>query len=182
MGDEIEIKFRATSLAAVRRALAAAGATYLATVAQTDSFFDTAERSLLAAGSGLRVRRTRVLRSAGRRVDTRPLVTFKGPVKAGGRAKIRREMQTHCDEPGVMERILRALDMRKTMTVEKRRASYSLGKCTVELDEVAGLGQFVEIEGPSEKAVLAAADRLGLTGQTIKQGYAELLAKGAGRK
>lgn len=182
MGDEIETKLRVSSFAAVRQALKAAEATYLSTVVQTDSFFDTAKRSLLARGCGLRLRRTRALRSAGRLVDTRPLVTFKGPVKADRKAKIRRELQTHCDEPGVMEQILRAVGMRKALTVEKRRASYKLGRCTVELDEVASLGRFVEIEGPSEKAVLAAAEKLGIAGETIKLGYAELLAKRRGRK
>jgi len=182
MGDEIETKFRVSSFAAVRRALAAAGARYLSTVVQTDSFFDTAERSLLASGGGLRLRRTRALRSAGPRVDARPLVTFKGPVKARRKAKVRRELQTHCDEPGVMEQILRAIDLRKALTVEKRRASYKLGRCRVELDEVASLGRFVEIEGPSEKAVLATAEKLGIPGETIKLGYAELLAKRKGWK
>ncbi len=178
MGDEIEIKFRAKDFAAVRRALKACGAKYVSTVDQTDTFFDTPEATLLAAGSGLRVRRTRVLRSAGGQADTRPLVTFKGPVKPGSRAKIRREIQTRCDQPGAMEDILRALGMHSALTVEKRRASYKFGRCTVELDEVAGLGRFVEIEGPGEAAVLAVGAKLNLTGKPITLGYAEMLAAG----
>lgn len=177
MADEIEIKFSVRDFASVRRALKAAGATYLSTVVHTDNFFDTADRSLLAAGCGLRVRQTRVLRSAGRRVNTRPLITFKGPVKGGGKAKIRRELQTHCDQPEAMEEILQAIGMRDALVVQKRRASYKLGACLVELDDVTHLGRFIEIEGPSENAVLAAGEKLNLTGPPITLGYAEMLAR-----
>ncbi len=176
MANEIEAKFRVATFAAVRRALKARGARYISTIVQTDNFFDTTDAALLAKGCGLRVRATRVLRSADGQVDTRPLVTFKGPVKPGSRAKIRQEMQTRCDEPGVMEHILRAIGLQDAITVTKRRTSYRLGRCDVELDEVDNLGRFVEIEGPSEAAVLAVGRKLGLTGEPITLGYAEMLA------
>jgi len=181
VADETEIKFAVRGFTAIRRALKARGAKYVSTVIQTDRFFDTADKSLLACGSGLRVRQTRMLRSAGQGVDARPLFTFKGPIARGRRAKIRRELQTHCDRPAAMEQILRAIGMKDCITVKKRRTSYRLGRCLVELDEVERLGRFVEIEGPGEQAVLAVGEKLNLAGESITMGYAEMLSARRGR-
>ncbi len=52
----------------------------------------------------------------------------------------------------------------------------------MELDDVAELGLFVEIEGPSEPAVLATAKKLGLAGESVTVGYATLLARAAGER
>ena len=76
-----------------------------------------------------------------------------------------------------MEEILQAIGMRDALVVQKRRASYKLGACLVELDDVTHLGRFIEIEGPSENAVLAAGEKLNLTGPPITLGYAEMLAR-----
>ena len=90
MAYEIEVKFQVDSFAKIRRRLRNAHAKYLGSVMQTDSYFDTDERTLLSAKQGLRIREIHNVRSAGKKIDKRPLMTFKGPALRGKRAKGRR--------------------------------------------------------------------------------------------
>lgn len=181
MGCEIEAKFKVESFAGVRKALRQAGAGYLGTVRQTDTYFDTPDRRLLKDDTGVRIRRVRCLRSSGVKKDTRPQLTFKGPARRRSTAKIRREIQTRIDDAGALEKILRGIGLTATITIKKRRASYRLARCRVELDELPVIGRFVEIEAASEKQVLAAARRLGLSGRPIKDHYVNLVISERGR-
>ena len=45
---------------------------------------------------------------------------------------------------------------------QKRRESWALAGCQVEMDELPHLGTFVEIEGPDEASITAVRDRLAL--------------------
>lgn len=175
MACEIEMKFPVPGLAAVRRALRRAGAEYLGTVLHSDSYFDTPTRTLLNGDVGLRIRRERPLRSVGPRGDRRPLVTFKGPARSGTPAKVRREIQTRLDDGGAFEEILEAVGLVRTVLVEKRRASYRLGRCRVELDELPLIGCFVEIEGAGAQAIKRIARRLDLAAEPCKDHYVNLL-------
>jgi len=177
MSRETEVKFRVADFAAVRRALRKAGAGYLQTVVQTDRYYDTPDRSLLKSDRGIRIRMVRCLRSARGPIDDRPQLTYKGPGDPHSTAKIRPEIQTRADSPEVVEKILGTCGLVMTLSVQKRRATYRLGRCTVELDELPLIGRFVEIEGPDEGAVLSAARRLGLTGEPIKAHYIDLLSR-----
>lgn len=102
------------------------------------------------------------------------LVTYKGPRKAGGRAKNRREIQTHVAEARAVEEMLTELGLAKTLVIQKRRSTYRLGGCLVELDELPMLGTFVEIEGSSVRAVEAVVRKLGITGEPTKDSYVHL--------
>lgn len=175
MAKEIEIKYAVEDLATVRRKLLAAGARHLGTVEQSDAYFDTPDRRLLAADSGLRLRTTRCLRRGAEKIEAGALLTFKGPARRGGRAKVRTERQTHVGDPAVVAEILAACGLGEMVTIVKRRCSYRLGRCRVELDRLPILGCFVEIEGPSAKAIHAAAGRLDLRGEPIKTHYVNLL-------
>ena len=108
MPREIEAKFKVADFTAVRRALRKAGAKYLATVRQSDEFFDTPDHRLRNGDRGLRIRTVRVLRSGGEKPSTRPLVTYKGPRRPGRAVKSRPEVQTHADDAEAMRTILRA--------------------------------------------------------------------------
>jgi adenylate cyclase class 2 len=174
MPDEIEAKFKVDGFAAVRRALRNAGADYASTCLQTDSYYDTPGRRLLAQDCGVRIREVRVLRSAGGKVDARPLLTMKGP-RRGARAKVRPEVQARLDAPGAAQEIMRAMGLEVAVRLQKRRTTYRLGECLVLLDELPLAGRFVEIEAPSEDAVRRAGERLGLEGQPITDHYVALV-------
>jgi adenylate cyclase class 2 len=174
MSHEIEAKFRVASLDPVRKALRAEGAEYLGTVLQTDRFYDQPNRAYARGGSGLRLRCLRVLRHGRVRLDDRPMITFKGPVEQS-RLKRRREIQTRLDCAETAHELLEACGLRLVLTVQKRRRSYRLGPCLVELDELPLLGAFIEIEGRNERQIEAVAQRLNIHAPHLHQSYAQLL-------
>ena len=74
--------------------------------------------------------------------------------------------------------VLKALGFFPTLTFEKRRESFEMGGCKVELDELPILGCFIEIEGPGEDAIARVRETLGLADRPpIKTGYIGMLAK-----
>jgi len=157
MSLEIEAKFRVASHDEVRRRLRAAGADPLGAVVETNAVFDRAGESLRAAGCGLRLRST--VRQDG--TAGTATLTFKGPQRRGP-LKSREEFEVHLDDTAAMERILCGCGFATVLWYEKRRESWRLDFCRIELDEPPHLGLFVEIEGPSEAAISDVQRRLGL--------------------
>jgi len=176
MAQEIEAKFSVESLSPFQSALAHAGAEFLGAVIETDAYYDTPEAALLSSDRGLRVRTFCEL-ERGTDLETGPLLTFKGPMQPTGRLKVRSEMQTRVADPEALDAILEALGVSISMRVQKRRRSYRMGACRVELDELPLLGCFVEIEGPNEQAIDAVCRQLGLQGEPIRTPYVRLLAE-----
>ncbi|MFW6133331.1 MAG: class IV adenylate cyclase [Planctomycetota bacterium] len=185
MSHEIEAKFKVDAFERVRRVLRREGAEYVATVLQTDTYYDTGEGMLRGRDCGLRIRELRCLRRGESPVDTRPLLTAKGPVKPGAApnrsAKVRREVQTHLDNPDAVRELFEAMGLQRSLTVQKRRATYRLGRCLIELDELPVVGRYVEVEAPGEEALDAMRRRLRLPGEPITDHYVNLLTAAAGR-
>lgn len=177
MPAEMEMKFAVANHQAVRRALRSGGAQYLQTALLRDTYYDRPDGSLSKSDVGLRLREIRRLRSGSGGRDTRPELTFKGPRRRSSRAKVRREVQTRLDDPAAIAEILQHLGVRPTMIVEKRRASYRMGRCLVELDELPLIGCFVEVEGPSVRQITRICQKLKLPGQPIGETYVELLLR-----
>ena len=172
---EIELKFKVDRLAGLARLLRGAGAEFLHTAMHMDSYFDSSDRGLLQGGLGLRLRRLRLLKAGGVKMDVRPLLTLKGPAKPNSAAKIRPEVQTRVDDAEAVTEILAACGLRPVLTLQKRRATYRLGRSLVELDELPLIGCFVEIEAASVRAVQTVRRKLNLEGEPIKQHYVNLL-------
>ena len=174
MATETEVKFRVRDLAAVRRRILRAGGRFLGAVVETDVYFDTPDAALRRGDRGLRIRRFRRLRG-GTCDGLAPLLTYKGPRARSASAKIRPEFQARIDDPDAVEEVLKALGLRPAMIVRKRRSSFRLGRCRVELDELPRLGRFVEVEAPDERALRAACRRLQLAGRPILVPYTRLI-------
>ncbi len=168
---EIEVKFAVAGHGAVVEALAGEGGRLVGSFEQTDQFYDTPGARLRDGGCGLRIRRLVLLAGDAGKIDTRPEVTFKGPRRKDVRAKIRPEYQTRLDDAEAMEKIFAACGLEPTAVVCKKRTSYRLQDCQVELDELPDIGCFVEVEGPDEKTVFAVSERLGLTGEPVGESY-----------
>lgn len=154
---EIEAKVRCDDLDAIRQRLRDAGARRLGQVKETNIFFDTPERSLQRADRGLRLRVNRNLDTGHSTI----VITHKGPRQAGP-FKARQETELRVDDAEAAAALLEALGYARTLTFEKRRESWRLDECSIELDELPRVGSFVEIEGPTEAQVQAVKDRLGL--------------------
>ncbi len=85
------------------------------------------------------------------------------------------------DDARQMEQILGHLGFALSATVRKRRSKYSYQGLTLALDEVEGLGSFLEVEAQAEadideprRRVLKVLGELGLD-ESIRSSYLELL-------
>jgi len=173
MAVEIEAKMAVESFEPVRAKLREAGAAAAGSHFEVNTFFDTSDGTLLAADQGLRLRLARD-DASGRE---RHVVTWKGPHRPGA-LKSREEVEFELSSPTEFTTLLARLAYRQTFSFEKRRESWELDRCKVELDEVPRLGKFVEVEGPDERAVMSVRERLGLAhAPMIKGGYAVLLTR-----
>ena len=167
---EIEAKMKIADPRILRDKLRALGATRRSEQLETNTFFDTAGAALKSAGKGLRLRRNKSLSGGQDQV----VITFKGPLQAGA-FKSRPEIEIVVDDESAAVELLQALGFSPLLSFEKRRESWKLDACEVDLDLLPHLGSFVEIEGPSEAAVAAVRRTLGLTEPTIKAAYIALL-------
>jgi adenylate cyclase, class 2 len=107
-------------------------------------------------------------------------LTYKGP-KLDTRTKSRLELTVELDDPTAMQKILAELGFRPSGEVRKRRIKYTLGEVTFALDDVDGLGSFMEIEASAgddwadeQERVLEILQSLG-QGESIRKSYLELL-------
>lgn len=156
MPSEIEAKLAVESHDAVRERLRALGAFCKGAATETDSIFDRPDGSLRSAGYGLRVRSRQC--DDGR---VTALLTVKGPVRTAP-FKSREEREVGVEDAEQAAGMLRLLGYESVLCYEKRRERWRLADCHIELDEVARLGRFVEIEGPSVDAIRSVQQSLGL--------------------
>lgn len=146
-------------------------AVYKDDVTEVDTYYKDPDGRLIAAGSGLRLRR----RSGSQ--GPQALLTWKGPVRQGP-YKSRPEAQTQVADDEEMDRILTSLGYRPAIVVDKRRQLWQFGDCEVCLDEVTHLGRFVEVEGPGDEAIEQVLVRLDLASRPhIHSGYARMLSE-----
>ncbi|MGC4031704.1 MAG: class IV adenylate cyclase [Tepidisphaeraceae bacterium] len=171
MAVEIEAKMKVESLDNTVAKLKTAGGEPVGDFAEVNVFFDTEDRSLLAADQGLRLRvATNVATKA-----EKYILTFKGP-RLHGKLKSREERELDVGNAKDAERFLAALGYQKVLSFEKKRTKWKLAGCSIELDTLPHLGTYVEIEGPSEADVLKVRDTLALNNAPIiKSSYIAML-------
>jgi adenylate cyclase class 2 len=182
---EVEMKFPVVDFAALERCLAEWGARADAPRQDADHYVNAPDRDFAQTDEALRLRRT----------GPANFVTYKGP-KRDAQTKTRTEIEVplaggDAAADGFL-RLLTHLGYRAVAVVRKRRRifhlEWALFPLEVCLDEVEGLGRFVELEimTPEERleearaVVLRLATVLGLT-VSERRSYLELLlAKGSG--
>jgi adenylate cyclase, class 2 len=171
MPVELEAKIKVDSLAPVRAKLEAAKAKFVGDFLETNVMFDTEDRTLLAADKGLRVRCARNLADKGEYCT----MTYKGP-RNHSNMKSRPETELEVGDFHAAIELLEQLKYIQVLSFEKRRQSWELGGCKVELDELPHLGCFVEIEGKGEQAIRDVQKTLGLAERPIvKTAYVGLM-------
>ena len=171
MPVEIEAKLKVESLEAVRERLHAAGAVFVRDVTERNLQYDSADGRLRQGDSVLRVRSLEVHRGAALPAT----LTYKGP-RLPGRVKHRTEIELAIADAESAARLIESLGYVRLCVLEKRRETWQLESCHVELDELPYLGSFVEIEGPDEVSIARVQQRLGLADRPhIPQGYIALL-------
>ena len=176
MPVETEIKLKVDHLAPVRDRLKQIGAKRVGEVMEINIFFDTPDRSLLASDCGLRIRCSRDITAHGAKGCEKLVLTYKGP-RGEGDVKRREEIEVGVDSIEGATAVLDRLGYVPMLTFEKRRESWALGDCKVELDQLPHLGSYVEIECPDADDIPPIRGKLGLSHvKAIEQTYADLVA------
>ncbi len=171
MGLEIEAKMPLADPVALETKLKTLNAKRLGKVLETNTFFDTPKNKLKSADQGLRVR---IEKNADG--QTKATLTHKGP-RAHGKLKSRAEHQTQVANARGIAEILLALGYQPSFSFQKVRTSYSLDDCRIEIDHLPYLGDYVEVEGPSDDAVLAVREKIGMhDAPLIQASYTAMLA------
>lgn len=165
MAVEIEAKMRLHDPYAVIARLKEHGAAKRAELSETNSYFDTPEGQLKSTDQGLRTR-VEVTHPGEPGEQVKTVITHKGP-RAMGALKSRLETELVVDNAREAALLLGALGYHHVLSFEKRRVRYELDGCLVELDELPIIGRFIEIEGPSDAAVIAVREKLGLADEPI---------------
>jgi len=170
---EIEIKLKVDHLAPIRDRLREVSARRVGEALETNVFFDTPDRSLLASDCGLRLRRSHELAGGG---TDKLVLTYKGP-RGEGDVKRREEIEVGVENMEATIKLMEQLGYSPMLTFEKRRESWVIDRCKIDLDQMPHLGSFVEIECPSEADVQRVRRQLGLEKvKAIVSTYADLVA------
>lgn len=170
MAQEIEAKFRLDDVQRIRQALLRQGAEYRQTVMETNRYFDWPDGTLRQGDRGLRIRVAQPLDQEGKPAkDTSPkiTITYKG-ARQPSQVKVRQEIEFRLDDADAAGEMFQALGLANTLTFQKRRETWELDGCTVELDELPKIGRFLEIEGPSETCIGQVRAKLGLADTPVE--------------
>ena len=169
MAVEIEAKLKVDSLLEIERRLRELGAEFVAEQQQVDHLFDDAAGTLTSSDRCLRIRRQSVGGSQ------QFFLAYKGP-KERSNFKKRQEIEVEIKDADSAQNLLTALAYEKVLTVEKARRLWRAGGCEVALDHLPMLGDFVEIEGPSDKKIADVQKSLELASVPhIPKSYAQLI-------
>jgi len=173
---ETEVKLKINSPAETEQKLNELGAEFVAEQLQTDYFFDDANASLTMTDRCLRLRRQTAAD------NKRFFLTYKGP-KEQSNFKKRQEIEIEIKQEQAAQKLLSALGYEQILVIEKNRRLWHLGGCSVALDRLPLLGDFIEIEGPDDKTIAEVQKSLGLANLShIAKSYARLTReKRAGR-
>jgi len=176
----IEVEAKARSKPDTKERIQGLGAKLVGVEHHCDAYFNSPQHDFREADEALRIR----VKDQGARL------TYKGQ-KLDLKTQSRQELTVEIDDPEAMENILTALGFVKSGLVKKVRTKYALGQAVIALDDVEGLGSFIEVEisgtifGSDEveadfaekrDMVMEILARLGLE-EPIRESYLELLSK-----
>ena len=169
---EIEIKVKVADLQPIRERILSSGASLLGEGIEYDAYYNSPERDFSKTDEALRLRRA----------DDCALLTYKGAKIGLGSFKAREELNIRVESIETMDAILDRIGFKKTAAVQKFRESYRVGRATVTLDQVEGLGTFAEIEAAgdlsleeAEREIERIAEEYGIEGERLTLSYLELL-------
>ena len=133
---EVEVKFKVGSLDAVRGRLLELNARFVGESSEVDIYLNHPCRDFAATDEALRVRL---------HGDGTATVTYKGPrISSPGKARF--EVNIHTRDVDHAVQLFEKLGFRVVAKISKKRLIYNIENFSIYLDEVEGLGSFVEIE------------------------------------
>lgn len=135
MSMEVEAKAYCEDLLEFERKIRDFGAEFSNEVEQVDTYFNHPARDFAQTDEALRIRM----------VGQKATFTYKGP-KIDNLTKTREEIKVELEDEEVLKEILLKLGFVEVGTVRKVRRKYMFNDLKICLDEVDGLGSFVELE------------------------------------
>ncbi len=166
---EVEIKIRVPDLGTIRNRLRDLKAPQVAAVDERDLYYNHPVRDFGHTDEALRLRYS----------GGEATLTYKGPKKAEYSLKAREEIIVTLAPGERMEEILTRLGFQYVRMVRKQREIYRWEDTLVHLDEVEGLGSFVEIEAlgshSSEERIRRVQETLGIQGDHTPLSYLEMI-------
>jgi adenylate cyclase class 2 len=140
---EIEVKLKLNGYIDIEDRLRNIGAEFIRVVRQEDYYFQHPCRDFKERDEALRLRIE----------DYSIRLGYKGP-KLSRTMKIREELEVGLDDGEVLKKILDRLGFKLVAVIRKIRRIYKYGEFLISLDEVDGLGKFIEIEGETSSETL----------------------------
>jgi len=167
--QEIECKLRLDDRNGVIERLRRFGAVHISTQEEKNKIMDTADRQLELSAKALRLRTIAGVLGG--------VVTYKGaPEKS--RYKSREEIEFFVEDTDSFLIMMNRLGYTNVWQYEKKRSTWTLNSCSIVLDELPVLGDFIEIEAQNEEQIDSVLSALGLcTKDHISFSYRELWIK-----
>jgi adenylate cyclase class 2 len=148
---EVELKVRADH-DRVRAKLSKCGGQFQAAVRQEDTYYNAPDRDFAETDEALRMRVETPVEGISVADDSqtddesgRAVLTYKGPL-VDADSKTREEYEMAVPDDQTLRTILSGLGYEPAATVIKERERHKLDGCTVTLDRVEGIDEFVEVE------------------------------------
>ncbi|MGN0392328.1 MAG: class IV adenylate cyclase [Bariatricus sp.] len=154
---EIEIKMPVEDLNGLKRRLLRKGFQEEVTIRENDMYYNSEYHDVKKLGEALRIRKSTDVATG----QTKAQINFKGE-KIDQVSMSRLEYETGVDNPEYMDKILRALGFFQVAGVTKTRCYMKRDEMTACLDQVEGLGDFLELE-------VIVAD------ESLREGYLQMM-------
>ena len=151
---EVEIKLPVRDRRNLQKKLEEDGFVKSRLVRETDRYFNGVDRDFKKTDEAFRIRKTEWLERSALKEDSvltgdvpeqTTYITYKGP-KLGNVGMSREELETTVGDAKVMREILISLGYRPVQPVVKTRQYYSHKDMTACVDQVTGLGDYLELE------------------------------------
>jgi len=170
---EIEVKIACDNPSEVESRLKSLNASLIGCWSETDMFFDFDDKRLKQSDSALRLRARDNINEG----HTNYRLTFKGR-RQNDAYKCRREIELAVESPDTIQSLLEALGLKPFIAYTKKRNSWRYKNCTIEVDEIPDIGNFVEIEGPDKEAIDDVLNSLNLADKPIiTKSYLEMIVE-----
>jgi adenylate cyclase, class 2 len=175
---EVEVKARAPlDQEALEEKLVKIDARRVGKEFQEDVYFNAPHRDFAQTDEALRIRK--VTNGASEKI----FITYKG-AKMDEVSKTRKEIEVGVEDSHKVADIFQNLSFRPVATVKKNRIIYTLNDLIITLDEVQGVGNFVEIEKEIEEGedtrealdeIFGTYSQIGIENGFERRSYLELM-------
>lgn len=174
---EVEVKARVPDFQEVKKKLSQMGILKVKTESQEDIYYNAPHRDFAQTDEALRIRK--IPHDDGFKI----FLTYKG-AKMDDTSKTRKEIEVGVENREDTASILENLGFIPVVTIKKERMIYQMDDLVICLDDVEGVGTFVEIEiglkegedfQDSLEEIFKTYRKLGITDGFMRKSYLELL-------